>query len=236
VTLTGYFEPELPASPVWSPEFPVPLHGVPPALPDGPWLTRAQIAATGALAGLELAWLADPLDAFLLQVQGSGRLRFADGRVLRLGYAGRNGHPYTSIGKLLVAEGQIAADQVSIPAIRAWAAANPDRVAGLLARNDSYVFFRLQDLAPDQGPIGTAGRPLTAMRSLAVDPALIPLGSVLWLKTDGPAALQCLVVAEDTGAAITGARADLFCGTGDAAGQLAGRLHAPATLTPLRPA
>lgn len=233
--ITGYYEPELQASLRPGAPFLHPLY----RLPADPGASHAQIAA-GALAGqgLEIAWAADPVDVFFLHVQGSGRLRLPDGSVLRLGYAGKNGHPYRSLGREMVARGLIPADTISADAIRAWLAAHPDHVADLLLTNPSYVYFReIAGLSADEGPIGTAGVPLTAGLSLAVDPAFIPLGALVLLETvvDG-APVARLVVAQDTGGVIKGAqRADLFFGTGDAAGRQAGRQNAPGRLTALLP-
>jgi membrane-bound lytic murein transglycosylase A len=223
---TGYYEPELPGSPVRTPRFTVPLYARPPELRDGvQYLARAEIEA-GALRGrgLELAWLADPVEAYFLQVQGSGRIRMPDGQVVRLGYAGRNGHPYRSIGQEMVRRGTHSFAEVSAQAIRAWVRRNPGPGAALLNTNPSYVFFRrLPRLPPEAGPIGAMGRSIAALRSLAVDPAHVPLGAPVWLEKDGARPLRRLMVAQDTGGAIKGAqRADIFYGTGDAAGDAAG--------------
>jgi membrane-bound lytic murein transglycosylase A len=231
--ITGYYEPEIEARAVPGAGFDHPLYRLPP----DPGFSHAEIAA-GALAGqgLELAWIADPVDAFFLQVQGSGRLRLPDG-VLRLGYAGKNGHPYRSLGREMIARGLIAESEISARAIRDWLAAHPDQVTDLLLANPSFVYFRPLDLAPDDGPIGTAGVPLTTMRSLAVDPAHIPLGALVLLETRiGGAEIRRLMVAQDTGGVIKGAqRADIFFGTGHAAGEAAGQQNAPGRLTVLLP-
>ncbi|MFN3970051.1 MAG: murein transglycosylase A [Gemmobacter sp.] len=223
---TGYYEPELAGSLTRTPRFWVPLYARPPELSEGTqYLSRAQIEG-GALRGrgLEIAWLEDPVEAYFLQVQGSGRIRLPDGRVLRLGYAGRNGHPYRSIGQEMVLRGTHTFDQVSAQVIRAWVRRNPAEGAALLHTNPSYVFFRrLPDLAPEKGPIGAMGRSITAMRSVAVDPAHVPLGAPVWVEKDGRAPIRRLMVAQDTGGAIKGAqRADIFFGTGAAAGDAAG--------------
>lgn len=232
--LTGYYEPELPGAARPDARFRYPLYAAPPDLPaDGPWFDRTAIEAGDLLAGHELVWLDSALEAFLAQVQGSVRVRLADGRVLRFGYAAKNGHPYTSIGRELIRRGALHPDGASVAAIRDWAAAHPDDLTGLLRLNASFVFFRPLDLPSDQGPLGAMGRPVTAGRTIAVDPAHIPLGMPVWLEWQGQARL---VVAQDTGSAIRGAgRADLFLGTGDAAGHLAGALKCPARLTPLMP-
>lgn len=225
---TGYFEPELQGAPSRTPHFWVPLYARPPELTDGvQYFSRAQID-NGALRGrgLEIAWLDDPVEAYFLQVQGSGRIRMPDGRVVRLGYAGRNGHAYRSIGQALVQRGTHTLSQVSAQSIRTWVRSNPVEGAALLHLNPSYIFFRrLPDLPPDRGPIGAMGRSITTMRSLAVDPAHTPLGAPVWIEKDGLAPLRRLMVAQDTGGAIKGAqRADIFYGTGAAAGEAAGRI------------
>ena len=229
--LTGYFEPELDASLTETARFRHPLHAPPDSLPPV-WLTRAEIAAQGGAGLRALAWLDDPLEAFLAQVQGSVRLRLPDGQLMRLGFAARNGRPYRSIGAELVARGAVPAAEMSLAAIRAWAAAHPADLPELLACNPSYVFFRPLDAAG--GPIGAMGRPVTAGHTLAVDPAHVPLGAPVWLAAPGLPPRLC--VAQDTGSAIRGpGRADLFCGTGAAAGEMAGALAAAARLWPLRP-
>lgn len=235
--LTGYFEPELAASPVRSGRFRHPLHAAPPDLPaDRPWLSRAEIGDGNALAGLELAWLDDPLDAFLVHVQGSARLRFPDGRVIRLGHVAKNGHPYRSIGAELIRRGEVAAEAMSLAAIRAWCQTHPDGVWPLLMTNPSYIFFGLRDVGPGEGPLGAMGRPVTAGHSLAVDPAHVQLGAPVWIGFGVPGVPPVLCIAQDTGSAIRGpGRADLFCGSGQAAGDRAGAINAPVTLWPLRP-
>ncbi|WP_270935205.1 murein transglycosylase A [Falsiroseomonas oryzae] len=264
-TLTGYFEPELRGSPTRTARFATPLHARPPELVEAdlgthiaelrgrriagvvregrlhPFPDRAAILA-GALdaRGLELAWVDDPADAFFLQVQGSGRVRFEDGRVLRLGYAGWNGHPYVAIGRFLVESGALPRERVSMQSIRAWMTqAGPAEAAALMARNPSYVFFRVLDLPPEQGPVGTLGAPLTPMRSVAVDRTHVPLGLPVWVSGRDPldgAPLRRLTLAQDTGGAIRGlARADLFTGWGEQAAERAGRMRDPAALFVLLP-
>lgn len=223
---TGYYEPELNGSLVRTPRFAWPVYGRPPDLAEGAlYHSRAEIER-GALRGrgLEIAWLDDPVEAYFLQVQGSGRIRLPDGRVLRLGFAAKNGHPYRSIGQELLRRGTHTLDQLSAQEIRSWVRRNPGAGADLLHTNPSFVFFRrLPDLPPDRGPIGAMGRSITAMRSIAVDPAHVPLGAPVWIEKDGAAPLRRLMVAQDTGGAIKGAqRADIFYGTGDAAGDAAG--------------
>ncbi len=236
---TGYYEPELPGRRARDGRFRHPLYASPEGLPpDRPWFSRREIVAGDLLAGRELVWLDSAVEAFLAQVQGSVRIRLDDGATMRLGYAGRNGHPYRSIGAELIRRGEVPAESMSADAIRTWCAAHPDRVADLLAHNPSFVFFRPLDLPDDVGPIGSAGVPLTAFRSLAADPDHIPPGAPVWVECGS---LHALFVTQDTGSAILGAsRADLFCGSGPAAGRVAsglntlGRMHVLHRRNPLR--
>ena len=234
--LTGYYEPELAASPIPTDRFAHPLHAPPEGFDGGIWFTRREIETHGHLAGREIVWVENALDAFLAQVQGSVRARLPDGSVLRLGFARKNGHPYASIGKELVRRGEVPSQKISVPAIRHWCARNPGLVRDLLWSNPSYVFFRTLDLPPDRGPVGTAGVPVTRLCSIAVDPDQIPLGAPVWVDAPGQPDLPRLCIAQDTGSAITGpGRADLFCGSGDAAGDRAGTLRATCHLTVLVP-
>ena len=219
---TGYFEPEIAGARVADDTFRHPVYALPPDLPKG--ATRRQIEEQQLAKGHELAWLADPVDAFFLQVQGSGRIRFSDGSVLRLGFAAKNGLPYTSVGKELVARGVVPADKVSAAFIQRWVRQNPEAGRDLLWANESYVFFReLTYLADTDGPLGAMKRSVTAGRTIAVDPDIVPLGAPVWIEKDAPDPMTRLMVAQDTGSAIKGAqRADIFFGTGDAAGALAG--------------
>lgn len=230
--LTGYYEPELHGAPQPEAAFPTPLHARPPTPVAA---SRAQIQ-DGALAGrgLELVWV-DPVDAFFLHIQGSGRVIMPDGRVLRLGYAGANGHPYVPIGRILIQRGEIAREAMSMQAIRAWlAAARPEDARALLRANPSYIFFQELPLAPDQGPIGTLGVPLTPRHSIAVDRAHVPLGAPVFIL--GETGLPRLMVAQDTGGAIRGrARGDAFWGWGDAAGDAAGPMNLPIRMFVLVP-
>lgn len=223
---TGYYEPELNGSPVRTPRFAWPIYRKPPEVKDGiQWHPRSVIDS-GILAGrgLEIAWLDDPVDVFFLQIQGSGRIKMTDGSVIRVGYGGRNGHAYKSIGHEMVRRGIYSVDQVSAQVISAWVRRNPAAGQDLMNHNPSYVFFRkLADLPADKGPIGAMGRSITALRSLAVDPAFTPLGAPVWIEKAGGAPLRRLMVAQDTGGAIKGAqRADIFYGTGAQAGEDAG--------------
>jgi membrane-bound lytic murein transglycosylase A len=246
---TGYFEPLIQASRVPRGAQQVPLHAPPADLATRrPWFSRAQIetvsTAQAALRGREIAYTADPLDALLLQVQGSGRVRIteADGRVqtVRLAFAGHNDQPYASVGRWLIDQGEIRPGEASWPRIREWARKNPQRVPQMLAANPRVVFFREEALTdPEQGPRGAQGVALTPERSIAVDPSSIPLGTPVWLDTTEPLSatpLRRLVVAQDTGGAITGAvRADYFWGWGERAEAQAGRMKQPLRMWVLWP-
>jgi membrane-bound lytic murein transglycosylase A len=226
---TGYYEPELHGSLVRTPRYPYPIYARPPELQDGQqWFDRGTIETTGVLRGrgLEIAWLEDPVEVFFLQIQGSGRVRLPDGRALRVGYAGRNGHAYRSVGQELIRRGIMGEHSASAQGIKAWVRANPVLGPELLRHNPSFVFFRrLQDLSADKGPIGAMGRSITTMRSVAVDPSYTPLGAPVWLEKHGRDPLRRLMIAQDTGGAIKGPqRADIFFGTGDQAGEDAGRI------------
>lgn len=264
--LTGYYEPLIEVSLEPDPAHPVPLYARPgdqitvdlSAFRDDlsgrltgrlaggrliPYHSRAEIAA-GALKGrgLELMWAKDPVDVFFLQVQGSGRARLPDGEVVRIGYAAGNGRPYTSIGRVLVEAGALEQGRVSLFAIRRWLEANPERMADILNRNESYVFFRI---LKGDGPLGSAGAVLTPGRSLAVDPAHVPLGLPVWVSgalPSRPAAFDeaepfaRLMIAQDTGGAIRGAiRGDVFFGFGEEAEWLAGHMQHEASFTVLIP-
>jgi membrane-bound lytic murein transglycosylase A len=235
--LTAYYEPILEASRQPSAGFGVPVYAMPAGLmPKKPWFTRQEMdslpQAQAALAGKAIAYLSDPVDALTLQIQGSGRVRLTqpDGttRTVRLAYAGSNEQPYRSVGRWLLDQGLIK--DASWPGIRAWLAQNPQRQQELLWANPRVVFFKeepLSDLDSVFGPRGAQGVALTPGRSIAVDPGAIPYGAPVWLASDGPMQpLQRLVLAQDTGSAITGAvRADYFVGWGPEAGALAGRLR-----------
>ncbi|MFC5741527.1 murein transglycosylase A [Dyella tabacisoli] len=247
--ITGYYEPVYPGSLTRTAKATVPVYAVPDdlivvALDDiypelkgkrlrgrlkgrtlVPYDAAATIASNGAKSPA-IAWLTSPMDLQFLQIQGSGRVQLANGRQLRLAYADQNGRPYRAIGKWLVEQGELTSTEVSMQSIRAWASAHPARIAELLASNPSYVFFERK---PDsnEGPSGSLNVPLSAGYSVAVDRRAIPLGSLVWLSTTTPDGLNLVrpVAAQDTGGAIAGTvRADLFLGTGDAAGELAGRM------------
>lgn len=232
--LTGYYEPELSGSAVPTETFCFPLYAKPADLPaDRPWFDRSQIEGGNLLGGHELVWLDSALEAFLAQVQGSVRVRLPDGTTRRFGFAGKNGHPYSSIGKELLRRGELGETDASVSAIRAWAARNPDGLDDLMQVNASFVFFRLLDLPESAGPLGTMQRSVTALRSLAVDPAYIPLGAPVWVEAGDMAQMM---IAQDTGSAILGpGRGDIFFGTGASAGEAAGRLRATGRLVVLLP-
>lgn len=247
--ITGYYEPQFDARRRPSGAFRVPLYAPPADLATRrPYWTRRAIdtlpAAQASMRGLEIAYLADPLDALALQIQGSGRLRITepDGRVrsVRLAYAANNGQPYASVGRWLIDQGELPAGQASWPAIREWAQRNPSRVDELLWSNPRYVFFREEPIVdPSVGPRGAQGVPLTPGRSIAVDPKGMPYGTPAWIDTTEPSSsrpLRRLVVAQDTGSAIIGpVRADYFWGWGSDAAEEAGRMKQPLRLWVLWP-
>ncbi len=236
---TGYFEPELKGSKTKTGKFTQPIYARPKELVDGEqFLTRERIEG-GALRGrgLELAWLEDPVDVFFLQIQGSGRISLPNGSVMRVGYAGRNGHEYASIGAELVRRGALKENELSAQSIRAYVQRNPIVGKDLLNANPSYVFFlEIKDLRPEDGPIGAMSLPITAMRSVAVDPSFVPLGAPVWLEKSGANPLNRLMIAQDTGGAIKGAqRADIFFGTGPKAGDAAGVIRDGGRMVQLLP-
>ena len=256
--LTGYFEPEVEGSLEKGAEFATPLYrrpddlvtlkrgetrrGLAPGLSAArrgkggfePYPTRAEIEA-GALSGrgLELVYLRDPIDAFFVHVQGSARVRLPDGEVLRVGFAAKNGHPYTSIGKVLIDRGLMSAEEMTAERLRRWLAAHPDQARDVMNQNRSFIFFRNITVPdPTLGPIGAAGVQLTPRRSLAVDPAFHSFATPVWIGAELPAAngrlepFRRLMIAQDAGSAITGAaRGDIFFGSGAAAGARAGRVR-----------
>jgi membrane-bound lytic murein transglycosylase A len=259
--VTGYYEPLLDGSRTPTAKFAVPLYAVPDDLliveladlhpelagrrvrarVDGrrvvPYWPRADIERGRApLDGKALAWVAEPIDAFFLQIQGSGRIRLPDGSTMRVGYADQNGHPYRSIARVLIDRGELAPERGSMQAIEAWGRTHRAQLPALLDENPSYVFFR--EVPPPlpgtldariDGPIGTLGVPLLAGRTIAVDARFVPLGAPVFLATTYPLSatpLARLVMAQDTGGAIRGpVRADFFWGTGDTAGREAGRMR-----------
>ncbi len=245
--LTAYYEPVLEASREPTARHTVPLYRPPATLAARkPWYSRQEIdtlpQVQAQLRGREIAWVADPVDALLLQIQGSGRLRVTerDGsvRMVRVAYAGTNEQPYRSVGGWLLQQGAVR--DASWPGIRAWLRDNPQRQQELLWSNPRVVFFREEPLAELDaafGPRGAQGVALTPGRSIAVDKESIPYGTPVWLASSGPTLqLQRLVLAQDTGSAIVGAvRADYFAGWGAEAGELAGRLKQPLRLWALWP-
>jgi membrane-bound lytic murein transglycosylase A len=264
--LTGYYEPEVEGSLMAGPDYPTPVlarpddlvsipaggdrGGLDPALaaarrtPAGlePYADRAAIQ-DGALAGrgLELLYLRDDVELFLAQVQGSARVRLPDGSIVRMVYAGRNGHPYTSIGRVIVSEGRMSLDEMSLERLKAWLRQNPTEARRIMRMNRSYIFFALgrgMDLAA--GPIGAASIPLTPGRSLAVDRGLWSYGLPFWIESDLTSATGSpwarLMIAQDTGSAILGpARGDIFFGSGADAGRQAGLVRHPGRFVVLEP-
>lgn len=246
--LTSYFEPVYEATRRPTATNTIALYQPPAGLvPRRPWYTRQEIdtlpEAQAALRGREIAWMSDPIDALMLQIQGSGRLRITepDGsqRLVRLAFAGSNEQPYRSVNQWLLSQGVTRINPWP-DATKAWVAANPQRLSQLLWSNPRYVFFReeaMTEVDAAFGPRGAQGVPLTAGRSIAVDRDSIPYGTPVWLASTGPVAqLQKLVVAQDTGSAILGAvRADYFAGTGPDAGRFASRMDQPLRLWALWP-
>ncbi|SEP61020.1 membrane-bound lytic murein transglycosylase A [Loktanella sp. DSM 29012] len=235
---TGYFEPEIRGALQPSDTYRYPIYALPGDGLEGIY-SRREIEEDLPFAGqgLEIAWLADPVDLFFLQVQGSGRIRLPDGGVIRVGYAGKNGRDYTSVGMALVERGEFTLDQVSAPTIRQWVRDNPVEGRNLLWLNDSYVFFReVNEVPADLGPLGAMNRSITTGRSIAVDPSITILGAPVWIEKQGRDPINRLMIAQDTGSAIKGAqRADIFYGTGDAAGAAAGAIKDGGRMVVLMP-
>lgn len=236
---TGYYEPVLNGALTPSVRYSHPIYRKPPELAEGKtYLDRSAIEA-GALRGrgLELAWLEDPVEVYFLHIQGSGRIRLPDGRMMRVGYGGKNGHPYRSIGQEMIRRGSHTPDQLSAQEIKSWVRRSGSAGSAMLNHNPSYVFFRkLEDLPDDKGPIGAMGRSITGLRSVAIDPDYTPLGAPVWIEKNGADPLRRLMVAQDTGGAIKGMqRADIFYGTGDAAGEAAGTVKDSGRLIVLLP-
>ncbi|MFK7763328.1 MAG: murein transglycosylase A [Roseobacter sp.] len=237
---TGYFEPELDGARRPSSRFRYPLYKMPPEAREvAQWHSRRTLLEEGKLKGrdLEIAWVDDPVEKFFLQIQGSGRIKLADGSKLRVGYGGKNGHEYRSIGQELVRRGIYQPHQVSAEVIKNWVRRNPEAGRELLYHNPSYVFFReVSEVPAHMGPLGAMNRSVTTLRSIAVDPSFVPLGAPVWIEKDGEGPMRRLMIAQDTGSAIKGAqRADVFFGTGDAAGRAAGRLRDPGRMVVLLP-
>jgi membrane-bound lytic murein transglycosylase A len=236
---TGYFEPELDGSRTRTGRYRYPLYRLPSEARDGQWVSRRQIEEGRLLEGrgLEIAWVDDPVELFFLQIQGSGRIRLTDGSVIRVGYGGRNGQPYRSIGQELVRRGVYQPHQVSAQVIQAWVRRNPTAGRELLYHNPSYIFFREVDITdPALGPLGAMNRSITPLRTIAVDPLHTPLGAPVWIEKDGTGPMRRLMIAQDTGGAIRGAqRADIFFGFGDEAGLAAGTIRDPGRMVVLLP-
>lgn len=224
---TGYFEPELDGSLTKTSRFKYPIYKKPQKFaPKDPELTR-QAIDDGALEGrgLEIAYVDDPVEAYFLHIQGSGRIKLQSGEYIRVGYAGENGHVYRSAPGELVRLGEVRASAASIGGLRNWVKRNPEKGRAALQFNASYVFFRTHKVTREsQGPQGALDRPITAMRSLAVDPRFVQLGAPVWIEKGGRHALRRLMVAQDVGSKIKGPqRADIFFGSGEEAGRKAGR-------------
>jgi membrane-bound lytic murein transglycosylase A len=252
--VTGYYEPVLAGNRVRTERFRHPVYGVPEDLVavdlesvapelkgmrlrgrlEGsrvvPYWSRGEIEGGRRFRAPVLAWVEDPVELFFLHIQGSGQVALPSGERLRLGYADHNGHPYRSMGRVLIQRGELALEQTSMQGLKAWAAANPQKLREALDANPSYVFFRaMAGAGATDGPIGTLGVPLTAGYSIAVDPRHVPLGAPVFLATTWPLStqpLERLVAAQDTGGAIRGAvRADFYWGSGAEAGVQAGRMR-----------
>jgi membrane-bound lytic murein transglycosylase A len=225
---TGYYEPLLKGSLTPSDIYNTPLYALPSEEEVNFKIPRSDIVK-GALAnkGLELVWVDDPIAAFFLQIQGSGRIVLENEEILYLGYAGTNRHAYYPIGKTLIEKKVLPVEEVNLQSITQWLKDNPAHSEALMSENQSYVFFKILS---DEGAIGTQGSPLTAGNSLAVDPLYISLGSLIWVNIPHPLnmeeKLQHCMVAQDTGGAIKGAfRGDYFWGFGENAEQCAGRMN-----------
>ncbi|MCO6391014.1 transglycosylase [Aliihoeflea aestuarii] len=259
--VTGFYEPIIAASPVRTASFQFPILSQPGDLADiddvnrpagwdetvvfgrktdqgfQPYFDRGEIER-GALQGrgLELAWVADKVDLFFIHVQGAARLRMTDGTERRVTYAAKTGHPFTAPGRILAENGEIPRENVTMQSIRAWLKANPRRIDEILWQNRSFIFFRDAPVAdPALGPVAAAKVPLTAGRSLAVDRLLHSFGTPFFIDVPDMDFAR-LMIAQDTGSAIVGpARGDIFCGSGDAAGEVAGVIKHAATFTMLVP-
>jgi len=266
--LTGYYEPVLQGSRTADGPYQTPIYRRPPDLVNvvddtrrgvlkpsdlthvrktstgtEPYFTRAEIEG-GALKGkgLELLYFSDPVEVFFMQIQGSGRVRLTDGSTVRIHYDGKNGHPYSSIGRYLIEKGLLAADKVSMGALKNWLRADPERGKQVMWQNASYVFFRELKGPDAKGPMGAMQVQLTPGRSLAVDPSHHTLGLPIFVNAEGmghvgkSTGLRRLMVAQDVGSAIKGPeRGDIYFGSGDAAGRLAGVTKHPTKFTVLVP-
>ncbi len=231
--ITGYYEPVMNGSQTRTSTYNVPLYGYPNAWrksKPNPGPARAELISSGVLQGSEIAWVQDPVAAAFMQIQGSGKIRLQDGRVLRLGFAGTNDQPFKSFAQWLLDRKEITRGEASMQGISQWAKRNPERINEMLNANPRFVFFKELpgNVAADLGPNGALGVPLTAERSIAIDLQAMPLGAPVFLAATKPMSsesLQKLVMAQDTGKAIVGGvRADYYWGSGDAAGEMAGRM------------
>jgi len=264
---TGYYEPEVVGSLKKTATYKYPLYAKPKELVrfksasvytgkhrhdwgvvkngrSQKYFSRGQIEK-GALRGrgLELVYLANPVDAFFIHIQGSTRIRLTNGKVMRVGFAAKNGHPYQSIGRVLIDWGELARHKVSMGSIRNWAQKNPARTPELLSKNRSFIFFRELKISHADGPLGAQGVPLTGGRSMAIDKRLHAYGVPMWIETFAPnpdtkkeTPFNRLMIAQDTGSAIRGAvRGDIYLGTGKKAGKIAGMLKHPGRLIILVP-
>jgi membrane-bound lytic murein transglycosylase A len=226
--ITGYFEPILAGSRIQNELYRFPLYSLPIDIQEGvPYKTRREIDSGEAhIPETVIAYLKDDLDRYLAHVQGSCKIRFADGSLTSAVYAGKNSHKYVSIGKILVARGEVPEDEISMQAIREWAKENPDKLNELLWSNPSYTFF-LEQPATEDGPPGAMNVGLTKERSAAIDPDRVPFGYPIWIDTTTPEdekPYQHILASQDKGAAIKGVKADVFFGTGDVAGAIAGKM------------
>lgn len=265
--VTGYYEPKLAASPVKTSRFCVPLYHRPPELIDlddqnrpsvmdpsffyghsvdgcvEEYFDRAAIHG-GALEGrgLELAWLDSKTDAYFVHVQGSACLEYPDGQIVRVGFAAKSGHPYTSLGKVLCDRTNVQPQDMTADRLARWMRENPHEIDELMAQNSSFIFFRLRRGGTDDGgPVGAAGVPLIAGRSLAIDHRFHPYGMPLFVESshdllETGTSFARLMIAHDTGSAIVGPkRGDIFVGSGDHSGRIAGRIRHAADMTLLVP-
>ena len=241
--ITGYYVPIIEGSRTREGKFQIPLYAYPAAWKKNKpsqYPTRSELLSSGILKGSEIAWVEDPVEAASMQIQGSGQIRLQDGSTLKLGFAGTNEQPFKSIAQWLISRGEMTSGQASMQGIKAWAKKNPDRVEQMLSANPRFVFFKVMPSSTlNDGVVGSINAPLTPGRSIAVDWKALPQGAPVYLSTTYPNSsqlLQRLVFAQDTGSAIVGAvRADFYWGTGDAAGESAGRMKQPGKMWLLLP-
>ncbi len=231
--MTGYFEPVLKGALKKSERYGYPLYAMPKSWQKDPTALRPptnELISKGLLTGNEIAWVEDPVSAAFMQIQGSGKITLENATVVRLGFAGTNNQPFKSFAKYLINRGELTLNQANMQNIQAWAKKNPSEVNTMLSANPRFVFFKVvtSSNSQEEGPMGSLGVPLTEQRSIAVDWQAIPKGAPVFLATNDPGnnkELNRLVFAQDTGKAIVGGvRADYFWGTGDVAGQQAGKM------------